>query len=124
MVNPTANRNGRGLLGCLIPIVIVGAIAYVGLMYATPWFKNQQFQDEMGTVADFEGAVSDGDKLARVRARADSLGLPEEAKTNLSLRRVDNPPRLIISSEYQVIITLPLLGERVLSYTPRVEEGL
>jgi hypothetical protein len=121
MVNPANNRHGRGMLGCLAPIVLVGMLAYLGLQFGRPWFKNQQFEDVMGSMVGFEGAVTDSAKLARVRGRADSLDLPREATSNLTLRRLRNPDRLVISTEYTVTVTLPFIGDKVLTFKPKAE---
>jgi hypothetical protein len=123
MVNPGANRRGRGVLGCLFPIVLLVAFIYVGVQLGRPWFAYRQFQDEMRSVAQLNEVLADTAMTRRISARADSLRLPQEAK-RLSIRRLPDPPRLEIRSEYRQTVKLPLLGEKIITFKPSAVEPL
>ncbi len=124
MVNPAANRHGRGLLGCLIPVALVGIAIYLGVQFGRPWFASQQYRDEMRSAAQIATTLSDAAIRARVVARADSLGLPTDARKNLRITRLDNPERIVIESNYSVVIDVPVLGPKTMEFKPRAEEPL
>lgn len=124
MVNPAANRRGRGMLGCLFPLVLLALFLYLGVKFGRPWFANQQFQDEMRSAAKFADTLSDSAIHARIVARADSLRLPAEARNGLRLTRLGGPPRILIETRYTVTVELPVVGPRVMQFEPRVEEPL
>lgn len=123
MVNPGANRRGRGLLGCLFPIVLLVGFIYVAVQFGRPWFAYRQYKDEMNSVAELSDILTDSAMTQRIRARADSLRLPPSAK-RLSIRRLPDPPRLEIRSEYQQTVKLPILGEKVITFKPSAVEPI
>jgi hypothetical protein len=123
MVNPGANRHGRGLLGCLFPIVLLVGFIYVGIQFGRPWFAYRQFQDEMRSVAKMSETLTDSAMTHRIQSRADSLGLPPEAK-RLSIRRLPDPARLEIRSQYEQTVKLPLLGPKVITFKPNAVEPI
>lgn len=124
MVNPAANRHGRGMFGCLFPLVLLGLFLFLGVKFGRPWFAYQQFQDEMRSAAKFASTISDSAIRARITARADSLRLPKGAKERLRLTRFGDPPRILIETSYTAVVELPLLGPREMRFTPTVEEPL
>lgn len=124
MVNPAANRDGRGLLGCLFPLALIGVAVYLGVQFGRPWFASQQFRDEMHSTAKFATTLSDQAIRERIVARADSLGLPVEARRNLRITRLTNPERIVIESGYSVEIDLPVIGPKTISFRPHAEEPL
>jgi hypothetical protein len=124
MVRPAANRRGRGTLGCLVPLVLLGLLLFVGIKFGRPWFAYQQFRDEMSSVAKFATTLSDSAMRARLMARADSLRLPTEAKDRLQFTRLGDPPRIHIETEYSATVVLPLLGPKVLHFRPTAEASL
>jgi hypothetical protein len=123
MVNPGANRQGRGLLGCLFPLVLLVGFIYVGIQFGRPWFAYRQYQDEMRSVAKMSETLTDSAMTKRILSRADSLGLPPEAK-RLSIRRLPDPARLEIRAEYQQSVKLPLLGPKVITFKPKAVEPI
>ena len=124
MVNPAANRHGKGTLGCLVWVLVLIVVGYVGTQFGRPWFRYRQFQDEMKTVAEFAQTITDSAMRGRIMATADSLELPVAAKRNLRVRRETNPRRLVIESEYADTIRLPFIGEKILTFKPQVQEAL
>jgi hypothetical protein len=123
MVNPVANRRGRGLFGCLLPIILLVAFIYVAVQFGRPWFAYRQYQQEMRNVAELNESLGDSVMVARITARADSLRLPNAAK-RLSIRRFSDPARLEIRAEYQETVTLPIIGEKVITFKPSAVEPL
>jgi hypothetical protein len=111
------------VLGCLFPIVLLVAFIYVAEQLGRPWFAYRQFQDEMRSVAQLNEVLADTAMTRRISARADSLRLPQEAK-RLSIRRLPDPPRLEIRSEYRQTVKLPLLGEKIITFKPSAVEPL
>lgn len=123
MVNSLRNRHGKGMIGCLLPIVLLVAFIYVGVLFGRPWFAYQQYRDEMKTVVGMHQTHSDTAMRNRITARADSLRLPAAAK-NLTFRRLPDPPRLEVSAEYQQVVKVPLLGPKTLTFKPVATEPL
>ncbi len=123
MVSSVANRRGRGLFGCLFPIILLVAFIYVAVQFGRPWFAYRQYQQEMRYVAKLNESLGDSVMVVRIRARADSLRLPNEAK-RLSIRRFSEPARLEIRAEYRETVTLPIVGEKVLTFKPSAVEPL
>lgn len=124
MVNPSANRHGRGMLGCMFPLVLLALFLYLGIKFGRPWFAYQQLQDEMRSAANFASTISDSAIRYRISARADSLRLPKDAKNRLRLTRLGDPPRIIIETEYTSVVELPLIGPKEMHFHPVVEEPL
>lgn len=116
-------RRGGSMVGCLLWVVLLVGAGWVGLQFARPWFANQQFEDEMKTAARFATTLSDSVIRRRVVARADSLGLPREAK-RVVIRRSEREGVITIRSRYEVTVTLPVIGPTVLSFEPQAREPL
>lgn len=117
------SRRGASALGCLFTLAVLGCAAYVALLFARPWFAKEQFQDDLQMAARFASTTSDADIRTRLVARADSLGLPKEAK-RISIRRFTNEGLVRIAARYEVTVQVPLVGPRVLHYDLAVEEPL
>lgn len=122
MVSPS-RRRGAGSFGCLLTIAVLLCIGYLGVAFGRPYFRYRQFKDEMDSAARFAGILDDAAIQKRVVARADSLGLPPQAK-RISVRRLDNPARIVIEARYSETVRLPLLEPKVLQFAPRSEAGL
>jgi hypothetical protein len=111
-------------MGCMIWIVLLAAAGYLGLQFGRPYFRSQQFREEMKKVAEFAQNISDSAMRVRVNAVADSLGLPVAAKRNLRITRIRRPPHLVIESEYADTVRLPFIGMKILTFKPQVQEPL
>lgn len=122
MVNIRSQRGGS-TLGCLFTLALLGSAAYVALLFARPWFAHQQFQDDFQMAARFASTTSDSAIRVRLVARADSLGLPKEAK-RISIRRFTNEGVVRIATRYDVTVQVPIVGERVMHFDLSVEEPL
>lgn len=122
MVKPHARRGGS-TFGCLFTVALLAAGLYVFLLFARPWFRNAQFEEEMRNVGKFASTTPDSLIRVRLRARADSLGLPRNAK-RLTIKRTAPDGIITISSKYEVTVTVPLLGPKVLTFEPKAVEQL
>ncbi len=117
-------RLGGSKFGCIGTLVVLVLLLYVGILFGRPWFRYQRWNDEIRTVAGFASAMPDSAMRVRLESQADSLRLPPAAKRNLSLKRLPNPPRMEIRSEYTETVTIPLIGEKVLTFKPFGESSL
>lgn len=115
MVNGSRARRGMGTLGCLVSIFVVIALGYVGVNAGQPFVDNYRFQDRMAQEASFAANRSDMTIKARLREYADSLGLPDSART-VDVRRQDGTVE--ISADYHVRIRFPGFV-REQHFTPR-----
>lgn len=97
-------RRGNSGLGCLLTIVLVGAIGYFGLHIGTKYWNFYQYQDRMRQEARFAAHRSDQLIARRLREYADSLQLPEAAR-KVTVRR--RPGTIHIWAEYYDIIEFP-----------------
>ncbi|HET9066832.1 MAG TPA: hypothetical protein VFN22_13510 [Gemmatimonadales bacterium] len=125
MVKPHPDRRlGASKFGCLGTLAVLVLLLYVGILFGRPWFRYQRWNDEIRTVAGFASAMPDSAMRARLESQADSLSLPPAAKRKLTLKRLPNPPRMEIRSEYSETVTIPFLGEKVLTFKPFGESSL
>src|SRR5690606_20652870 len=115
------NRRGGSRLGCLIPLLLLGGFAYAAILFGRPWFAYRQYQDEMTAVVNMNQIISDSAMMVRIIARADSLGLPPQAK-RIECRRLNDPPRLEVRAEYTQTVKVPFLGDKVLRFKPSAAE--
>ncbi|MEO8478401.1 MAG: hypothetical protein ABI542_02115 [Gemmatimonadota bacterium] len=121
---PRDPRLGGSKFGCLGTLAVLVLLLYVGILFGRPWFRYQRWNDEIRTVAGFASAMPDSAMRARLESQADSLRLPPAAKRKLTLDRLPNPPRMEIRSEYTETVTIPFLGEKVLTFKPFGESSL
>ena len=114
-------RRGVSSLGCLIPILIVAIGAYFAHDFGMAYFRFYQFKDAMGQEARFAGDRTDAQITTRLSALADSLQLPPGAELITIIR---DPRTIMISSDYDEIISLPLKKEHVIHFHPVVMSRL
>ena len=112
-------RRGRGAssLGCLIMILVVAVVGYFGIGVGEHYWRFYEFRDSMKQEVRFAAHNSDALILRHLRARADSLGLPEAAG-EVSLTRDQN--HIELDSEYYVHIEFPLFVKEV-RFNPHAE---
>ena len=115
MVTP---RAGRGKLGCLLLLLVLAAVVYVGVDVAEAYWRYYRFRDAVEQEAQYSTTRSDDDIKRRLVALVDSLGLPEEAGRRLQVRRSAN--RLVIQTEYTEHIAKPLY-KRDIKFAPSAE---
>ena len=112
-------RRGASRLGCLLLLVLLAAAAYFAVNVGEVYYRYYRFRDAMGQQARFAVRASDVSVQQRLRAVADSLGLPEAAG-NVSIRR--SPGLIEVWSEYFEQVELPLFV-REFHFTPSAEHA-
>jgi len=115
VVTPPA---GRGKLGCLLLLLVLAAVIYVGADIGEVYWRYYQFRDAVEQEAQYGTTRSDDEIKRRLVALVDSLGLPEEAARRLQVRRSAN--RLTIDTEYTEHIDVPLY-KRDVKFAPSAE---
>jgi hypothetical protein len=118
------DRAGRAPLGCIGTMLIFGVFIYAVSKVGMPWLKYQQFHDEMHADAQFAVNLPDSIIRNRIMLRADSLRLPPEAKKSLVIRRNKAQKTILIQSKYSITVHFFLLGDKVFTFRPKVEEAI
>jgi hypothetical protein len=98
------NRPGASKLGCLAMIIVVGSVVYFGVNIGKHYWRYVEFRDRMHTEVRYGAHKPDSLIIARLRASADSLGLPAGAR-QVIVRRANNI--LFIQADYYEHIEFP-----------------
>lgn len=104
-------RRGASTLGCLFSLLIFAAIAYFGVNIGEVYWRYFEYQDDMKQEARFAAANSNDKILTSLRARADSLGLPEDARA-IAIRR--GAHSIAIEAEYYERLEFPMYTKELL----------
>lgn len=110
-------RYGKSSYGCLVFILLVGAILYFGFNIGNVYWRAYQFRDAMTQESRFAARNGNEVIIAHLRAQADSLRLPEGAK-KIQIRR--KPNQIWIWSEYIELVDLPWKQQEI-DFNPHVE---
>lgn len=110
-------RRGASSLGCLFTLLIAAAVVYFGINIGEVYWRFYQFQDDMKQEVRFAVNNPTDKILQRLRASADSLGLPDDAHA-IVIRR--NAKAISIEAEYYERIELPMYARDVL-FHPHAE---
>ena len=112
-------RRGGGALGCLVPLLIVVIIGYFVAHASDAGLRYYRYRDAMQQEARFAHRPrrTDDRIKERLRAMADSLDLPSEAR-NVFVRRTEN--RIQISADYSETIDFLLFSKRF-DFHPKAE---
>ena len=111
------SRRGASSLGCLFTLLIVTAAVYFGINVAEVYWRFYEFQDDMRGLARFASNAPSDTIVARLRASADSLGLPSDA-ARVVVRR--NDTKIVLESDYYERVELPGYV-RDIHFHPRAE---
>ena len=114
MVTP---RRGASSLGCLFMLLLVTAAVYFGINVAEVYWRFYEYQDDMRGLVRFAANAPSDTIVARLRASADSLGLPRDA-ARVVVRRTDGA--IILESDYYEHVELPGYI-REIHFHPRAE---
>ena len=117
----TTAQRGASRLGCLIQLIILGALIYFGIYAAQDLLQYYRFTDAMKQEARFAALRTDTQIKNRLRSFADSVGLPEEA-SDVNIVRDENTIR--IWSEYDQFLRLPFKIEKSIHLRPSAEARL
>jgi hypothetical protein len=85
-------------------LIVVVAICYFGIGVAQKYWNFYQYQDDMRQEARFASHFTNDAILVHLRASADSLGLPDDAR-QIAVRRSDHA--ITIDAEYDERIEVP-----------------
>ena len=110
-------RRGATTFGCLFSVLLLIAVCYFGMKVGQVYWDNIQYQDTMKQHIRFAETLTDRQIYDRVVAKADTLGLPDEAK-EVSVERVGR--HISVSADYVVLVELPL-HNRSFHFSPRAE---
>lgn len=120
MVTGTRSRRGGASVGCLILVLVAALVAFLGRSFGELYYRNYAYQDAMQSAVRFAARYDDRRIKQMLRAKADSLGMPLEAKL-LVVKRARLPKRYIeISAEYVDTVKSPVV-RRVVTFRPRAE---
>ena len=107
-------------MGCLLSLALfAGAIVYGGQIGKIYW-RYYELLDEMRESARFARSRSDDAIRRNLRARIDDLGLPEEAK-RIQVRRTGPPYSILITTQYQERLDLPVGRTIYIRFRPKAE---
>jgi hypothetical protein len=113
-------RAGASTMGCLFTILVLVAIGYFGVNVGRVYWRFYQYQDDMRSEVRFASQRTNEQILTRLKASADSLGLPEAAGKVL-IRRSERA--ISIESDYYELVEFPLIV-REIHFNPRDEGPL
>jgi hypothetical protein len=98
------SRRGASSLGCLFTLLLVTAAVYFGINVAEVYWRFYEYQDDMRAQVRFGSNTPADTIIARLRASADSLGLPRDA-SHVAVRRTD--ASIVLESDYYERVELP-----------------
>lgn len=112
-------RRGSSKLGCLLTLLLVVAGAYFAFNLGEVFYRSYRYEDMIKQQVRFAQHYTDDQIRTRLRAGADSLGLPEDV--SVRIRRSAN--RISVSAEWEEHVELPLFV-RTFRFTPAVSGPL
>jgi hypothetical protein len=110
-------RRGASTLGCLFTMFIVAAGAYVGVKLGGAYWRAYQYEDAMRQQMRFLSNSPNETIISHLRASADTLGLPDEAR-KIAIRRTQGA--IVVEAFYDEHIDLPMVS-RDLHFHPHAE---
>jgi hypothetical protein len=113
---------GKIRWGCVVSLLLVAAAVYYGIPIGKTYIQYYAMKDEMKAQANFAVNIDDDAIRRRLRAKADELELPSEAR-RITIRRRSRPREVVISTSWPD--TLNLLFYRMpVTFKPEVRAGL
>ena len=97
-------------MGCLVTLLLFAGLLYYGVNIGEVFFRYYRLLDEMQTQSRLASALDDGTIRRRIQAAIQDIGLPDDAATNLRIRRTPQPREIDIETEYTDNVTLPLFN--------------
>lgn len=115
-------RRGASTMGCLASLLIFIVALYYGVNIGEVWFRYYQYVDEMKTQARLAAAIDNETIRRRLQAKAQDLGLPEEAQ-RVVIQRTASPRQIRIEASYSQGVDLPLF-KHTFHFTPKATQPL
>jgi hypothetical protein len=112
-------RPGASTLGCLFGMLVVVAVVYFGVNVGAPFVRYYEFRDAIRQEVRFADRKSDGQIIATLRLKADSLMLPAAAH-KINVRRT--PSSITVWTDYAEKIDFPFVT-RDITFRPVVERA-
>lgn len=109
-------RHGRSTLGCLFVLLLLVSGAYFGYEVLDAYYRYYTLRDAMTQEARFAAQRTDAMVRRRLRAKADSIGVPDDAV--FRVRR--NRSGIAIWTTYTEVVRLPV-GTKQLKFEPLVQ---
>jgi len=116
------NRRGTSSRGCLISLLVLVVVLYYGINIGEVGWRFYQLKNEMQSQARLAPSLTNGVIRRRLRAKAEALGLPEEAQ-DVRIRRSPETRRITITTQYQESVDLPFFNH-TFNLTPSAEAPL
>jgi hypothetical protein len=110
-------RRGATTMGCLFMALVLIAAVYFGLKIGKVFWASAEFEDAMKQQIRFAELLTDDQIYKRLVAKADSLGLPEDAQ-DVTVERTGR--HISVSADYVEMVELPL-HVRSFHFTPKAE---
>jgi hypothetical protein len=108
-------RIGATKFGCLLYLLFVSALLYVGIPIGETYFRYQEYKDGMRQELRFRSNLPNDKIRMHLKLQADSLGLPPEAG-DVTVHRQGN--QISVESEYDE--TLNIFGiKKVVHFVAR-----
>jgi len=101
-------RRGASSTGCLLSLLVFAAALYYAVNIGEVYFRYYRLLDEMQSRARLAAALDDGTIRRRLQAAVQDIGVPENANTNLRIRRSLSPREINIETSYSESVHLPL----------------
>lgn len=111
------NRRGATTFGCLLTTLLLVAVGYFGLKVGKVYWDAAEYENVIKATVRLADTKSDRQIYDRIVAKADSLGLPEEAK-EITVERKGR--HLYVGADYVVMVELPL-HNRSFHFAPYAE---
>ncbi|MFL5579655.1 MAG: hypothetical protein ACJ8AO_04715 [Gemmatimonadaceae bacterium] len=101
-------------------LLLLSLVAFFGWEYGELYYRNYVYQDAMQQAVRFAERRDDAAVTRLLRAKADSLDLPPDAK-KLTVHRAPPPRRFLeISAEYTDTVRGPIV-RRAVRFRPHAE---
>lgn len=100
------SRAGKTNAGCLLTLLVLGAVGYYGAGAGAAYFRYWQLLDEMKSQARFAPTLEDPVIRRRLVTKAQELELPAEA-SRFVIRRLARPREIVITTRWQDTVNLP-----------------
>jgi hypothetical protein len=115
-------RAGKVRWGCLFSLALLGVVIYYGIPASRSFIQYYRMKDEMQAQANFAVNIGDDAILRRLRAKADELTLPREAR-EIVIRRRSRPREVVITTSWPDTLRLPFYRVPI-TFRPEVRAGL
>jgi len=106
-----------------LSLLIFVAVLYYGVNIGEVYFRYYRLLDEMQTETRIASGLDDGTIRRRIQAAIEEIGLPQEAGSNLVIRRTSAPREIVIETRYGESVSLPFFNH-TFSLNPRATQPL